>query len=132
MLSKRPLLLLHMLLLLFCAGTVFVVLPCHLPVLDGLDQHFQGTVHFPLSSAIDKPQQRGQFFPQKKNQKKSSEKNCETGGTRTRGSRVRTQARQPLCHAAETKNPEVTWSHKNMIPSSRRSRPHPRQLKSPR
>ena len=32
------------------------VLDCHYPVLDGLDQHFQDSVHFPLTSAIDKSQ----------------------------------------------------------------------------
>ena len=32
---------------------VFVVIVCHQAVLDGFDQHFQATVHFPLSSAID-------------------------------------------------------------------------------
>ena len=39
---------------------------CHYPVLDGLDQPFQATVYFPLSSAIDKSQQNQQFFPLKK------------------------------------------------------------------
>ena len=31
----------------------FVVLPCHSPELDGFDQHFQATVHFPLTSPVD-------------------------------------------------------------------------------
>ena len=31
----------------------FVVLACHNPVLDGLNQQFQATVLFPLSSTID-------------------------------------------------------------------------------
>ena len=31
----------------------FVALAFHLPVLDGFNQHFLGTLHFPLSSAID-------------------------------------------------------------------------------
>ena len=30
-----------------------VVVACHSPVLNGFDQHFQATVNFPLSSAID-------------------------------------------------------------------------------
>ena len=33
-----------------------------MPVKDGFEQHFQATVHFPLSSAIDEPQQHRQFF----------------------------------------------------------------------
>ena len=35
----------------------FVVLTCPLTELDGFDQHFQATVHFLLTSAIDKHQQ---------------------------------------------------------------------------
>ena len=31
----------------------FVVLACHYPVLDGFDQHFEASVHFPISIAID-------------------------------------------------------------------------------
>ena len=34
----------------------FVVLACHLPILDGFDMHFQASVHFTLSSAINKSQ----------------------------------------------------------------------------
>ena len=48
---------------------IFVVLACHnlvlashKLVLDGFDQHFQATVHFLLSSAIDKPWQHQVFF----------------------------------------------------------------------
>ena len=41
-------------------NTFFVALACHWPVLD---QHFQATVHFPLSNAIDLRQQYRQFFP---------------------------------------------------------------------
>ena len=37
-----------------------------LTVLDGFDQHFQATVNFPLSSAINKLLQDEQFFPSKK------------------------------------------------------------------
>ena len=43
--------------------SVFLVLAFHLPVLDGLDQHFQATVHFSLSSTNDLSQQHRQFFP---------------------------------------------------------------------
>ena len=32
-------------------------------VFNWFDQHFQATVHFPLSSAVDSPQQHRQFFP---------------------------------------------------------------------
>ena len=31
----------------------FAVLACHKPELDGFDQHFQATVHFPLTGAVD-------------------------------------------------------------------------------
>ena len=31
----------------------FVVLDCHLPVKDEFDQHFQATVHFPLTGAME-------------------------------------------------------------------------------
>ena len=34
----------------------FVVLACHLPVLDGFDWHFQASVHLTLSSAVNKSQ----------------------------------------------------------------------------
>ena len=40
---------------------LFVVLACHWPVLDGFDQRNEATVHFPLSSAVDEPQQHRQF-----------------------------------------------------------------------
>ena len=36
---------------------VFVVPACHQPVLDGFNQHFLVTVHFPQTSAINKYQQ---------------------------------------------------------------------------
>ena len=32
---------------------LFVVLACQKPELDGLDEHFQATVHSPLTSAVD-------------------------------------------------------------------------------
>ena len=35
---------------------VFEVLACHLPVIDGFDWHLQASVHFTLSSAINKSQ----------------------------------------------------------------------------
>ena len=31
----------------------FVVLACQKPELNGFDEHFQATVHFPLTSAVD-------------------------------------------------------------------------------
>ena len=40
----------------------FVEIACHWRVLDGFDQHFQATVHFPISSAIDEPQQQRQLL----------------------------------------------------------------------
>ena len=33
---------------------LFVVLTCHKPELNGLDQHFQATAHFPLAGSINK------------------------------------------------------------------------------
>ena len=39
-----------------------VVLTCHYPVLDGFNEHFQATVHFSQSRAIDKPQQHQKIF----------------------------------------------------------------------
>ena len=35
----------------------FVVMACHQAVLDGFNQHFQASGHFPLTSAFDKSQQ---------------------------------------------------------------------------
>ena len=35
----------------------FVELACHLPELNGFDQHFQATVLFPTTRAVDYPQQ---------------------------------------------------------------------------
>ena len=32
---------------------IFVVLACHQTELDAFDQHFQATIHFPLTSTID-------------------------------------------------------------------------------
>ena len=40
----------------------FEVLASHMPELDGLDQHFQATVHFPLTRAANQPQQHQYFF----------------------------------------------------------------------
>ena len=40
----------------------FVVLACYWPVLDGLNQHFQAPVHFPLTSNIDKSPQHHKKF----------------------------------------------------------------------
>ena len=34
-------------------GECFVELACHLQELDGLNQHFQATVHLPLTGAVD-------------------------------------------------------------------------------
>ena len=42
--------------------TFFVELVCHQPVLDGFNQHFQTSVHFPLTSTADKSQQRQNKF----------------------------------------------------------------------
>ena len=33
--------------------SLFVVLTCHWPVLDGFNQDFQATVYYPLSGAVD-------------------------------------------------------------------------------
>ena len=41
---------------------IFLVLACHYPLLDGFDQHFQASVHFPLTSAVNKSQQHGNKF----------------------------------------------------------------------
>ena len=41
---------------------LFVVLACHLPVLDGCDQHFQASVHFPETIPVYKPQQHQNVF----------------------------------------------------------------------
>ena len=43
---------------------IFVVLVCHLPILDRFDWHFQASVHLPLSSIINKSQQH-QKIPDK-------------------------------------------------------------------
>ena len=40
----------------------FVALAFHQQVLDGFDQHFQASVHFPIASAIDKAQQHQNEF----------------------------------------------------------------------
>ena len=37
--------------------TYFCSTLCRYPDLDGFDQHFQATVHFPLTSTADKPKQ---------------------------------------------------------------------------
>ena len=39
------------------ANGLFAELAFHWPELDGFDQHFQATGCFPLTSAVDKPQQ---------------------------------------------------------------------------
>ena len=45
------------------SARLFVVLACHCPTLDGLEQHFQASVHFPLLSTVDKSQQyQNQFW----------------------------------------------------------------------
>ena len=43
-----------------------VVLAHHLPVRDGFDQHFQATVQFLLTRAMDYTQQHQQLLPQRK------------------------------------------------------------------
>ena len=39
----------------------FVLLACRLPVLNGFDRHFQASVHFTLSSVVNKSKQHQQF-----------------------------------------------------------------------
>ena len=47
----------------------FVVLACHEPLLDGFDQHFQATVHFPqLGPSINLSSIKRNFFGKAKNQ----------------------------------------------------------------
>ena len=42
-----------LLLLVYLVFVIFVTLDCHWPDLDGFDQHFQATVHFPLTSTVN-------------------------------------------------------------------------------
>ena len=44
------------------ANIFFVELACHYPALDGFNQHFPASVHFPLTSTVDKSQQHQHKF----------------------------------------------------------------------
>ena len=46
----------------FCSTSWVPVLACHYPVLDGFNQNFQASVHFPLASANKKSQQHQNNF----------------------------------------------------------------------
>ena len=72
-----------------------MVLACHYPVTYGFDQHFQVTVHFPLSCAVDSPQQHQHFFPQNI---------FVNAGNQTQGSWVGKQVCQLLCNSAPVYN----------------------------
>ena len=50
----------------FSLDLFFVALACHSPELDGFEQHFQATVHFSLTCAVDEPQQHRKLFSSEK------------------------------------------------------------------
>ena len=87
---------------------VFLVLACHSPVLDGLDWHFQASVHFPLSSAINKSQWHHNF------QRKTIIK----AGNRTQGCWVRSKNATSVLCSQVGRVCLARWNLKRKVPGS--------------